>query len=148
MWVGVRSWAAGLPDGARLAAATHMQEAAKLKIAAKNGSDAFGLFLTESAVGGRDASVGTLALRSTLESSKRTIAMKGRGGPLGPRRGNRKAFPYEATVIAGKLLLPADVQRLHQFMLDSETVKSISNEMRLAVEALWPELVHKLPPRS
>ena len=74
--------------------------------------------------------------------------MKGRGGPLGPRRGNRKAFPYEATVIAGKLLLPADVQRLHQIMLDSETVKSISDEMRLAVEALWPELVHKLPPRS
>jgi hypothetical protein len=24
--------------------------------------------------------------------------MKGRGGPLGPRRGNRKSFPYEATV--------------------------------------------------
>ena len=141
----MRSWAAGLPDGARLAAVTHMQEAAKLKIAAENGSDAFGLFLTESAVGGRDASVGTLALRSTLESSKRT--MKGRGGPLGPRRGNRKAFPYEATVIAGNLLLPADVQRLHQIMLDSETVKSIANEMRLAVEALWPELVHKLPPK-
>ena len=38
--------------------------------------------------------------------------MKGRGGPLGPRRGDRKSFPYEATVIAGKLLMPADLQRL------------------------------------
>ena len=44
--------------------------------------------------------------------------MKGRGGPLGPRRGYCKSFPYEATVIAGKLLMPADLQRLHQFLLD------------------------------
>jgi hypothetical protein len=45
-------------------------------------------------------------------------------------------------------LLPADVQRLHQFMLDSETVRSISDEMRAAVEALWPDLVYKLPPKT
>lgn len=70
---------------------------------------------------------------------KRTVEMKGRGGPaLDPRRGDRKSFPYEATVIAGKLLMPAAVQRLHQFMLDSKTIRSISDEMRLAVEALWP----------
>ena len=75
--------------------------------------------------------------------------MQKRGEPsLGPRRGDRKLFPYEATFIAGKLLLPADVQRLHQFMLDSETVRSISDEMRAAVEALWPDLVYKLPPKT
>jgi hypothetical protein len=74
--------------------------------------------------------------------------MKGRGRPLGPRRGDRKSFPYEATVIAGKLLMPADLQRLHQFLLDSKTVRAISDEMRLAVEALWPELVYKLPPKK
>jgi hypothetical protein len=74
--------------------------------------------------------------------------MKGRGGPLAQRRGDRQSFPYEGTVIAGKLLIPADLQRLHQFLLDSKTVKAISDEMRLAVEALWPELVYKLPPKK
>ena len=74
--------------------------------------------------------------------------MMGRGGPLGQRRGDRQSFPYEGTVIAGKLLIPADLQRLHQFLLDSKTVKAISDEMRLAVEALWPELVYKLPPKK
>jgi hypothetical protein len=33
-------------------------------------------------------------------------------------------------------------------MLDSETVRSISDEMRAAVEALWPDLVYKLPPKT
>jgi hypothetical protein len=74
--------------------------------------------------------------------------MKGRGGPLGQRSGDRQSFPYEATVIAGKLLIPADLQRLHQFLLDSKTVRAISDEMRQAVEALWPELVYKLPPKK
>ena len=51
-------------------------------------------------------------------------------------------------MIAGKLLMPADLQRLHQFLLDLKTVRAISDEMRLAVEALWPELAHKLPPKE
>lgn len=67
---------------------------------------------------------------------------------ISPRRGDRKCFPYEASDVAGKLLLPADVQRLHQFMLDSATIKSIPHEMREAVEVLWPELTYKLPPRE
>jgi hypothetical protein len=29
-----------------------------------------------------------------------------------------------------------------------KTVRAISDEMRLAVEALWPELVYKLPPKK
>jgi hypothetical protein len=53
--------------------------------------------------------------------------MKGRGGPLGQRSGDRQSFPYEATVIADKLLIPADLQRLHQFLLDSKTVRAISD---------------------
>jgi hypothetical protein len=44
--------------------------------------------------------------------------------------------------------MPADLQRLHQFLLDSQTVRAISDEMRLAVEVLWPELAHKLPPKE
>jgi hypothetical protein len=33
-------------------------------------------------------------------------------------------------------------------LLDSKTVRAIADEMRLAVEALWPELAHKLPPKE
>jgi hypothetical protein len=33
-------------------------------------------------------------------------------------------------------------------MLDIEGVDAISDEMRSVVEELWPELAHKLPPKS
>jgi hypothetical protein len=62
----------------------------------------------------------------------------------GPRR-DRKQFPYEAQVVGGKLLMPADLQRLHRFMLETEVIEAISEEMRSVVERLWPELVSKLP---
>ena len=60
----------------------------------------------------------------------------------------RPAKGRSQKLIAGKLLMPADLQRLHQFLLDSKTVRAISDEMRLAVEALWPELAYKLPPKE
>jgi hypothetical protein len=62
----------------------------------------------------------------------------------GPRR-DRKQFPYEAQVVGGKLLMPADLQRLHRFMLETEVIEAISEEMRAVVERLWRELVFKLP---
>jgi hypothetical protein len=62
-------------------------------------------------------------VKGTIGMVEKDDAIKERGGtPMAPRRGSRKIFPYEATVIAGKFLLPADLQRLHQFMLDSKTV--------------------------
>ena len=44
-------------------------------------------------------------------------------------------------------MTPADLRRLHEYLLDVEKVSSISGEMRAVVESEWPELVHKLPPR-
>ena len=41
---------------------------------------------------------------------------------------------------------PADLRRLHRYMLDIEKVTVISDEMRAVVESEWPELAHKLPP--
>ena len=60
-------------------------------------------------------------------------------------RRDRKQFPYEAQVVGGKLLMPADLQRLHRFLLETEVIEAISEEMREVVERLWPELVCKLP---
>src|SRR5262249_1951690 len=44
-------------------------------------------------------------------------------------------------------LMPADLKRLHKYMLDVEHIGIISDEMREVVEELWPELAHKLTPK-
>src|SRR5262249_4509701 len=45
-------------------------------------------------------------------------------------------------------MMPADLKRLHKYMLDVEHIGIISDEMREVVEELWPELAHKLPPKK
>jgi hypothetical protein len=42
----------------------------------------------------------------------------------------------------------ADLEQLHKYMLEIEGIDHISDEMRSVVEELWPELAHKLPPRT
>jgi hypothetical protein len=43
-------------------------------------------------------------------------------------------------------MTPADLRRLHKYMLEIEKVSVISDEMRTVVETEWPE-THKLPPK-
>jgi hypothetical protein len=45
-------------------------------------------------------------------------------------------------------MLPADLKRLHKYMLDIERIDHISDEMRVVVENEWPEPAHKLPPKK
>ena len=33
-------------------------------------------------------------------------------------------------------------------VLDFERIEAVSDEMRALIEELWPELVHKLPPKE
>ena len=40
-------------------------------------------------------------------------------------------------------LMPADLKRLHKFMLDIERIDHISDEMRAVVGSEWPELARK-----
>jgi hypothetical protein len=44
-------------------------------------------------------------------------------------------------------MTPDDLQRLHEYLIEMETIAIISDEMRVVVESEWPELVHKLPPK-
>ena len=44
-------------------------------------------------------------------------------------------------------MMPADLKRLHKYMLDVEHIDHISDEMRAVVESEWPELALKLPPK-
>ena len=71
-----------------------------------------------------------------------------RGGRGGRQRGNRARFPYEPRFVGGKLIMPAELQRIHGIVLDAVEVEIISDEMRAVVESLWPDLAHKLPPKS
>ena len=60
----------------------------------------------------------------------------------------KKRRLYKPRLVAGKVMLPADLVRLHKYMVDIEGVDAISDEMRAVVEELWPELAHKLPPKK
>jgi hypothetical protein len=57
----------------------------------------------------------------------------------------KKRRTYQPRLVGGKVMMPADLKRLHKYMLDIEGVDAISDEMRAVVEELWPELAHKLP---
>src|SRR5262245_6555242 len=65
------------------------------------------------------------------------------GRPSGPRVRYQRS--YSPRVVDGKIMTPADLRRLHKYMLEIEKVTVISNEMRAVVESEWPELAHELP---
>jgi hypothetical protein len=58
---------------------------------------------------------------------------------------NRQSFPYEPLVMGGRLVMPAELQRVHRAVLDGV---EITEERRAVVERRWPELVARLPPRQ
>jgi hypothetical protein len=44
-------------------------------------------------------------------------------------------------------MTPDDLRRLHEYLIEMETIAIISDEMRVVIESEWPELAHKLPPK-
>ena len=69
------------------------------------------------------------------------------GQPPGPRRGNLQRFPYEPRVIGGKLLMPAELQTIHRYVVETPVLEAVTDEIRAVVETVWPELISKLPPK-
>ena len=55
---------------------------------------------------------------------------------------------YKPRLVRDKVMMPADLKRLHKYMLEIEHIDHISDEMRAVVESEWPELAHKLPPKE
>ena len=70
-----------------------------------------------------------------------------RGQPVGTQRGNRQRFPYEPRVIGGKLMMPADLQAIHRYVVETPVLENVTEEIRAVIEAVWPELLSKLPLR-
>jgi hypothetical protein len=61
---------------------------------------------------------------------------------------SKKRRKYQPRIVGDKVMMPADLKRLHKYMLEIEHISVVSAEMREVVEELWPELVHKLPPKT
>jgi len=71
-----------------------------------------------------------------------------RGQKLGTQRGNRQRFPYEPRVIGGRLMMPAELQAIHRYVVETPILENITEEVRAVVKTIWPELMSKLPPKA
>jgi hypothetical protein len=70
-----------------------------------------------------------------------------RGQKVGIQRGDRRRLPYEPRVVGGKLLMPAELQAIHRYVVETPVLKTVTEEVRAVVEIVWPELISKLPPK-
>jgi hypothetical protein len=43
--------------------------------------------------------------------------------------------------------MPDEIERIHKDLLQFERIEAISDPMCELIEELWPELMHKLPPK-
>ena len=55
---------------------------------------------------------------------------------------------YEPRVFGGRVVMPDEIERIHKEVLQFERIEAVSDPMRELIEDLWPELVHKLPPKE
>jgi hypothetical protein len=60
----------------------------------------------------------------------------------------KKRRTYQPRIVGDKVMMPADLKRLPEYMLEVEHIDHISDEMRAVVESEWPELAYKLPPKT
>ena len=62
-------------------------------------------------------------------------------------RASKSKHTYAPRIISDHIMVQEDFDRLHKFLLETEGLAEVSDDMRELVEEEWPELVHKLPPR-
>ena len=55
---------------------------------------------------------------------------------------------YVPRVVADRIMMQDDFVQLHKFLLETDTIPEISDEVREVVEKEWPELARKLPPKK
>jgi hypothetical protein len=63
-------------------------------------------------------------------------------------RNDQEETRYEPRVFDGKIIQSDEIEPIHKGVLDCKRIESISDPMREFIEELWPELVHKLPPKK
>jgi hypothetical protein len=55
---------------------------------------------------------------------------------------------YAPRIISDHIMVQEDFERLYKFLLETECLPEVSDDMRALIENEWPELVHKLPQRA
>ena len=55
---------------------------------------------------------------------------------------------YQPQIIGGVLMTPPELERLHRYLLRVDRLDFVSDSLRPFLEAQWPELAHKLPPKG
>ena len=55
---------------------------------------------------------------------------------------------FAPRIISDHIMVQEDFERLHKFLLETECLSEVSDDMRELVEEEWPELVQKLPPKA
>jgi hypothetical protein len=55
---------------------------------------------------------------------------------------------YATRIISDHIMMQEDFERLYKFLLETEGLSEVSDDMRELIEQEWPELVHKLPPEA
>jgi hypothetical protein len=61
---------------------------------------------------------------------------------------SKKRRTYQPRVFDGRVIMPDEIEQIHKEVLKFERIEAISDPMRELIEELWPELVHKLPPKK
>jgi hypothetical protein len=74
----------------------------------------------------------------------RDTPSRGHADPMKKKR--RRYLPR--IVGCGKIMMPADLTRLHKYIVEIERISVISDEVRAVVAEEWPQLAHKLPPKE
>jgi hypothetical protein len=82
-------------------------------------------------------------LKREVLSKNRTRTATMRREYRGRPRNNNRSFPYEPLVMGRRVVMPAELQRVHRAVLSGD---KITEDMRAVVHERWPELVAKLPP--
>ncbi len=67
--------------------------------------------------------------------------------PMSTKSGTEKVRTSKPKRIYAPRIISDHIERLHKFLLETEDLTEVSDDMRELVEEEWPELVHKLPPK-
>jgi hypothetical protein len=51
-------------------------------------------------------------------------------------------------IVTDHIMMQEDYERLHEFLVETDNLLEISNDLRKVIEEEWPELVYKLPPKA
>ena len=82
---------------------------------------------------------------STAISRNLTSTRSGKSQSVEEKRTKRLVTPR---IVTDHIMMQEDYERLHEFLLETDNLLEISNDLRKVIEEEWPELVYKLPPKA